>query len=182
MLCVAFVDKVWHWNLQYKLHFGGQKNQSKLKVCIHIQNVLTRLYIRVYQEIWAKKTTTSNKYERTTWVLLQVWLDVVTFGCGSLSAAVSADGILLGFLFLSCTFISLLGSSSGQDEQWIPHLQQYLFVMCHPIQHPAHIQSSMTLPTRANAIFSTFARHTKPRHKTNLAKELKFCRHTATIQ
>jgi hypothetical protein len=32
-----------------------------------------------------------------TWVLLQVWLDVVLFGCSSLSAAVSADGILLGF-------------------------------------------------------------------------------------
>ncbi|WP_298349380.1 hypothetical protein [Runella sp.] len=32
-----------------------------------------------------------------TWVLLQVWQDVVSFGCSSLSAAVSADGILLGY-------------------------------------------------------------------------------------
>ena len=55
--------------------------------------------------------------QRTTWVLLQVWLDVVIFGCSSLSAAVSADGILLGFQLLSCTFKSLLGSSSGQDKQ-----------------------------------------------------------------
>ena len=31
-----------------------------------------------------------------TWVLLQVRLDVVIFGCSSLSAAVPADGILLG--------------------------------------------------------------------------------------
>jgi len=27
--------------------------------------------------------------------------------------------------------------------------------MCHPIEHPAHVKSSMTLPTRPNAIFST---------------------------
>ena len=32
-----------------------------------------------------------------TWVLLQVWVDVVNFGCSSLSAVVSADEILLGF-------------------------------------------------------------------------------------
>jgi hypothetical protein len=32
----------------------------------------------------------------STSVLLQVWQDVVIFGCSSLSAAVSADGILLG--------------------------------------------------------------------------------------
>jgi len=32
-----------------------------------------------------------------TKVLLQAGLDVVIFGCGSLSAAVPADGILLGF-------------------------------------------------------------------------------------
>ena len=63
-----------------------------------------------------------------TWVLLQVRLDVVISGYSSLSAAVSADGILLGFYLLSCTFESLLGSSSGQDEQRIPHLQQYLIV------------------------------------------------------
>jgi hypothetical protein len=35
--------------------------------------------------------------KRTTWVLLQVWQDVVIFGCNSLSAAVPADGFLLGF-------------------------------------------------------------------------------------
>jgi hypothetical protein len=34
---------------------------------------------------------------QVTLVLLQVWLDVVIFGFSSLSAAVSADGMLLGF-------------------------------------------------------------------------------------
>jgi hypothetical protein len=34
---------------------------------------------------------------QVTLVLLQVWLDVVNFGFSSLSAAVSADGMLLGF-------------------------------------------------------------------------------------
>jgi hypothetical protein len=38
-----------------------------------------------------------GKRKQLTLVLLQVGLDVVIFGCSSLSAAVSADGILLGF-------------------------------------------------------------------------------------
>ena len=41
--------------------------------------------------------------QRPTKVLLQAGQDVETIGCSSLSAAVSADGILLGFLLLSCT-------------------------------------------------------------------------------
>jgi hypothetical protein len=47
-----------------------------------------------------KKILTGDR-ERlpTTWVLLQVWQDVVIIGCSSLSAAVSADGFLLGFSF-----------------------------------------------------------------------------------
>jgi len=35
----------------------------------------------------------------------------------------------------------------------------------------------MTLPNRPHAIFSTFGRRTKPRHKANLAKELKMPTH-----
>jgi hypothetical protein len=38
----------------------------------------------------------------------------------------------------------------------------YLSVMCHPIEHPAHIQSPMTLPTRPHAIFSTWQGTQKP--------------------
>jgi len=41
---------------------------------------------------------TEKKSERTTKVLLQAGLDVETIDCRSLSAAVSANGILLGFL------------------------------------------------------------------------------------
>jgi hypothetical protein len=39
----------------------------------------------------------TEKHKPTTWVLLQVWLEVVSFGCSSLSAAVSADGFLFVF-------------------------------------------------------------------------------------
>jgi len=58
----------------------------------------------------------------TTKVLLQAGLDVVIFGCSSLSAAVPADGILLRFLLLSCTLVFhpiAIGSASvpGLDEQ-----------------------------------------------------------------
>jgi len=53
----------------------------------------------------------------TTKVLLQAGLDVETIGCGSLSAAVPADGILLGFLLLSCTLVFQSASVPGLDEQ-----------------------------------------------------------------
>jgi len=53
----------------------------------------------------------------STKVLLQAWLDVVIFGCSSLSAVVPADGILLGFLFLSCTLVFQSASVPGLDEQ-----------------------------------------------------------------
>jgi len=49
--------------------------------------------------------------------LLQAGLDVVIFGCGSLSAAVPADGTLLGFLLLSCTLVFQSASVPGLDEQ-----------------------------------------------------------------
>jgi len=55
--------------------------------------------------------------QQPTKVLLQAGLDVVIFGCGSLSAEVPADGILLGFLLLSCTPVFQSASVSGLDEQ-----------------------------------------------------------------
>jgi hypothetical protein len=42
--------------------------------------------------------------------------------------------------------------------------------MCHPIQHPAHIQSSMTLPTRPYAIFSTLQGTQNPDTKPTLQR------------
>ena len=44
--------------------------------------------------------------------------------------------------------------------------------MCHPIEHPAHIQASMILPTRPNAIFSTLQGTQNPDTKPP-CKELK---------
>jgi len=49
--------------------------------------------------------------------LLQAGLDVETIGSSSLSAAVPADGTLLDFLFLSCTFVFQSASVPGLDEQ-----------------------------------------------------------------
>lgn len=42
--------------------------------------------------------------------------------------------------------------------------------MCHPIEHSAHIQSSMTLPTRPNAIFSTLQGTQNPDTKPTLQR------------
>jgi len=51
---------------------------------------------------------------QATWLLLQVWRDVVSFIILSLSAAVSADGILLGFCLLTSSFVFLFGCGSGR--------------------------------------------------------------------
>jgi len=56
----------------------------------------------------------------------------------------------------------------------------YICDVCHPIQHPTHIQTSMTLPTPPNAIFSTLqgtqTPHTKP--QSHSCKELKMPMHS----
>jgi len=52
-----------------------------------------------------------------TKVLLQAGLDVVIFGCGSLSTAVPAGQASLGFWLLSFTFISLFISGWGRTQQ-----------------------------------------------------------------
>jgi len=55
--------------------------------------------------------------EQLTKVLLQAGRDVVIFGCGSLSASVSAGQASLNFCLLSFTFISLFSSGWGQTQQ-----------------------------------------------------------------
>ncbi len=42
--------------------------------------------------------------------------------------------------------------------------------MCHPIEHPTHIQTSMTLPTRPHAIFSTLQGTQNPDTKPTLQR------------
>jgi len=61
-----------------------------------------------------------TKNERTTKVLLQAGLDVETIGCSSLSAAVSADGILLGFLLLSSILVFQSASVPGLTSNEFP--------------------------------------------------------------
>ena len=43
-------------------------------------------------------------------------------------------------------------------------------VVCHPIEHPTHIQTSMTLPTRPHAIFSTLQGTQNPETKPTLQR------------
>jgi hypothetical protein len=58
-------------------------------------------------------------------------------------------------------------NSSYQDEGRTYNIG----VVRHPIEHPKHIQTSMTLPTRPQRTKSgTFARHTKPTHKSQPCK------------
>lgn len=51
------------------------------------------------------ETTNRQNNEQPTLGFVQAWQDVINFGCSSLSTSVRADGILLGFCRLSCTFV-----------------------------------------------------------------------------
>jgi hypothetical protein len=61
------------------------------------------------------------------------WLDVVSFIILSLSAAVSADVILLGFCLLASSFVFLLCISSGLDVFQIPPHRQAVSVVGNPL-------------------------------------------------
>jgi hypothetical protein len=56
------------------------------------------------------------------------------------------------------------------DEFQITHHRQALSVVRHPIEHPTQIQSSMTLPTRLFAIFSTLQGTQNPDTKPTLQR------------
>jgi len=62
-----------------------------------------------------------------TKVLLQAGRDVVIFGCGSLSASVSAGQASLGFCLLSFT-LYLYSAAVGGGHSNYPCLQQYPIV------------------------------------------------------
>jgi hypothetical protein len=53
---------------------------------------------------------------RTTLGLLQGWLDIGAIGSISLLCIIRAGQTSLGIYLLTCTFKSLLGSSSGQTQ------------------------------------------------------------------
>ncbi|MEO5948401.1 MAG: hypothetical protein ABIP79_16405 [Chitinophagaceae bacterium] len=57
--------------------------------------------------------------------MLQAGPEVETIGCSSLSAAVSADRILLEFLLLNCTLVFQSALAPGLEQQLISCLQHY---------------------------------------------------------
>jgi len=58
-----------------------------------------------------------QKAEPLTLGLLQGWLEIGAMVILSLLCFIWAGHTLLGFCLLTCTFISLISSGSGQDEQ-----------------------------------------------------------------
>jgi len=57
------------------------------------------------------------KHQQPTLGLLQGWLDIGAMVILSLLCFIWAGPTLLGFCVLTCTFISLISSGSGLDEQ-----------------------------------------------------------------
>jgi hypothetical protein len=86
---------------------------------------------------------------------------------------------IAGLLFVNLYFYIFIQQQFRADTATIPALQQALPVVRHPIEHPAHIQASMTLPTRPNAPSQAHLQGTQSRHtKANLAKEPALCQRT----
>ena len=83
--------------------------------------------------------------------------------------------IVILFYIVFSTFNRLLNRAG---RILLPRLTQSPNVMCHPIEHPAHIQTSMTLPTRPHAIFSTLQGTQNPDTKPWPCKELKMPTHS----
>jgi hypothetical protein len=73
-----------------------------------------------------------------TWGLAIWWLDVVSFGILSLSAAVPADVILMGFCLLSSSFVFLLGCGSGRTIFKFHHIAK-------PCSLVASVQTDTTI-------------------------------------
>ena len=97
--------------------------------------------------------------------------------CNSIVLHIGLDIIYLAFVcYLHLQFFN--HHRYRADGILIPVLRQALFVVCHPIKHPAHIPAPMTLPTRPYAIFSTLQGTQNPTHKSQPCKELKMPTHS----
>jgi len=72
---------------------------------------------------------------------MQAVLDVVIFGCFTLSAAIPADGILLGFFLLTCTLVFQLASLPGRGQAKKPLPSQMLNVILLP-PYPSDFQNT----------------------------------------
>ena len=92
-VCIFFT--VFGWTHFYILFLFLSRTQ--LLIC---NSKLITVFIFCYSfmlDTWPTRRIQHWWHKLVTWVLLQVRLDVVIFGFSSLSAAVSADVILLGF-------------------------------------------------------------------------------------
>jgi hypothetical protein len=75
--------------------------------------------------------------------LLQGWLDIGAMGILSLLCFIWAGRTLLGFCLLTCTFISLISSGSGLDEQQFQPCKQALPVVRQFFFAPTEQQSAV---------------------------------------
>ena len=80
---------------------------------------------------------------RTTWGFVQAGLDIQTSAVCIAVLWFGLDGILLGFWLLTCTFISLLGFSSGLDNQQCPACTKPCSLPAMPFEHSANLNNHL---------------------------------------
>jgi hypothetical protein len=93
---------------------------------------------------------------------------VSTF-CFSIWLHIQLDVINLA-MCISSTFIYKFSCGKPGGRISISPTSASPIVVRHPIEHPTHIQASMTLPTRPHAIFSTLQGTQNPDTRSTLAK------------
>ena len=133
--------------------------------------------LKSLKKCWMKLMTSSNKCT----------------GANSALAIWRGDEYILSFLFATqlqfrqtnkaeqqnkqWAFVSLISSGTGQTEHRIPPHRQCFNVMCHPIQHPAHIQSPMILPPDPTLFLAHGKAHKTPT-QSQPCQELKMPTHS----
>jgi hypothetical protein len=86
-----------------------------------------------------------------------------------------ADGILSTFV-VNFNFINFNQLQLSARHYKMPAQQQAVDVVRHPIEHPTHIQASMTFAdTDPTHQVRHIARHTNPIHKSQPCKEPALC-------
>lgn len=111
-----------------------------------------------------------------TWGFVQAGLDVQTSAVCIAVLWFGLDGILLCIWLLTCTFISLLGFSSGLDKQQCPACTKPCSLYVTLKEHPTHIQTPMTLPPDPTQFLAHCKAHKTPT-QSQPCQELKMPTH-----
>lgn len=113
---------------------------------------------------------------------MQVWRDVKTSTNCYYQQYIQLDRTLLGFCFLSSSFVTILYISYRRTERRIPHLHKYVQRCTSPCdkRHNYYLADEYNFNSLPH-IAAHLQAAQKPTHIAKLAKEPQFCQRTADV-